>query len=114
VSWLLRTLVLALGIYVVSFGLGLIQADNIYAVLLGGLVLAGLNAFVKPILILLTLPWTILTMGLFIIVLNAALLGLAVWVTPGLSGLGAGRTILAAVLVSAVSILVNNLIVPER
>lgn len=113
-NWIKRTLVLALGIYVVSYGLGLIEADNLFAVLIGGLVLAGLNAFVKPVLFILTLPWTVLTMGLFIVVLNALLLGLAVWVTPGLRSLGMGKTILAALLVSLISIVVNHLIAPDR
>jgi putative membrane protein len=114
VSWIKRTLALALGIYVVSYGLGLVEADNLFALLIGGLVLAGLNAFVKPILFVLTLPWTVLTMGLFIVVLNALLLGLALLMTPGLRSLGMGKTILAALLVSLVSIAVNNLIAPER
>lgn len=113
-SWIKRTLVLALGIYIVSYGLGLIEADNLFAVLIGGLVLAGLNAFVKPFLFVLTLPWTALTMGLFIVFLNALLLGMALLLTPGLRSLGTGRTILAALLISMVSIAVNNLIAPER
>lgn len=113
-NWIKRTLALALGIYVVSYGLGLIEADNLFAVLIGGLVLAGLNAFVKPVLFVLTLPWTVLTMGLFIVVLNAVLLGLALLLTPGLRSLGTGKTVLAALLISVVSILVNNLIAPDR
>ena len=112
-NWVKRTLVLTLGIYVVSYGLGLIEADNLFAVLIGGLVLAGLNAFVKPVLLVLTLPFTVLTMGLFIIVLNALLLGLALLVTPGLRSLGTGTTVLAALLISLVSIAANHLISPQ-
>ena len=48
-------------------------------------VLLGIvNAFVRPLLILLTLPFTIVTLGLFLLVVNAAMLGLVAWLLGGM------------------------------
>lgn len=113
-NWIKRTLILALGIYVVSFGLGLLEADNGFAVLIGGLILAGLNAFLKPALILMTLPLNLLTLGLFTIILNALILALAAMLTPGLRLEGFWSTVLAAILISLVSMIVNTLMGGDR
>jgi len=109
VSWIVRTLITALAIYVVSFGFGLLQADDLKAVLIGGLLLAALNTLVKPILLLVTLPINVLTLGLFTIVLNASLVALAAFLTPGLETLGFWSTVGASLIISLVSILVNGL-----
>ena len=55
------------------------SAVFVFAVLLG-----LINAFIRPLLSLLTLPLTCLTFGLFALVLNAGLFGLASWLTPGM------------------------------
>jgi putative membrane protein len=109
-NWVMRTLVLALGIYVVSYGFGLIEAENSVAVLIGGLILAGLNVFLRPVLLILTLPLNLVTLGLFTLILNAIVLGLAVFLTPGLYSAGFGKMILAALVVSVISLLVNSLV----
>jgi putative membrane protein len=54
------------------------------AVLTFGVALGVLTAFVKPVLEAISLPLTCLTFGLFILVINAALFGLAAWLTPGM------------------------------
>lgn len=113
-NWIKRTLVLALGIYIVSFGLGLLEADNLFSVLIGGLILAGLNVFLRPLLILFTLPLNVITLGLFTILLNALILALAAMLTPGLRLEGFFQTVLATILISIVSILVNLIFGNER
>lgn len=55
------------------------------AVLIFGVVLGVLSAFIKPVLGLITFPLTCLTFGLFALVVNAALFGLAAFVTPGMT-----------------------------
>ncbi len=54
------------------------------AVLIFGLILGVLSAFVKPILKVIALPLTCLTFGMFTLVINAALFGAAAWLTPGM------------------------------
>ncbi|HEY8448806.1 MAG TPA: phage holin family protein [Thermomicrobiales bacterium] len=59
--------------------------ENEFAVLVFAFILGVLNAYIKPLLALITLPLTCLTFGLFALALNAALFGLAAWLTPGMS-----------------------------
>jgi putative membrane protein len=66
-------------------------------------VLAAVNAVVRPILFLLTLPFTILTLGLFLVVLNAMMLRLTAWIVPGFSMSGTGTTLIASMILAAVS-----------
>lgn len=69
-EWLLRTLVLFVTAYIVPG----FEIKSFFTAIVVALVLGILNLFVKPILILLTLPLTVLTLGLFTFVINALLL----------------------------------------
>ncbi len=85
---LIRVVAYAVATIVATLILGtiserLISFDSPEAVLLFGAIAGGINAVIKPVLQLLTLPLTCLTFGLFAIVLNAALFWLGAWVTPG-------------------------------
>ena len=64
---------------------GGVTIDGWWPLLLGAAVLAIANAIVKPILTLLTLPLIIITLGLFLFVLNVAMLALAEWIAPDFS-----------------------------
>jgi putative membrane protein len=68
----------------------------------GAIILAAANTVVKPVLFVLTLPFTIVTLGLFLLVLNALMLGLTAWVVPGVSISGWGTTFIASLILSAV------------
>ncbi|MBS3681761.1 phage holin family protein [Ornithinibacillus massiliensis] len=79
--------------------------------LLAALILAVLNVVVKPILIILTLPFTILTLGLFLFVINA----LTLMITQGVMGDsfvidGFGTALLAAVILSIINLLLNRVV----
>ena len=63
----------------------LIGYDDRESVLVFALVLGVINAWIRPIIQLLTLPLTCLTFGLFSVVVNAALFGLAAWLVPGIT-----------------------------
>lgn len=73
--------------------------------LFGAVILAVVNAIVKPILFVLTFPLTIVTLGLFLLVLNAIMLKLTAAIVPGLSVGGWGSTIIAALILSAVGMI---------
>jgi putative membrane protein len=72
--------------------------------LVGAALLLGVvNAVVRPVLVVLTLPFTILTLGLFLLVINAGMLGLVAAMFDGFTIEGFGSAVLGAVIVSATS-----------
>lgn len=73
--------------------------------LLAAVVLAAVNTVVKPVLFVLTLPFTILTLGLFLFVLNAICLWITAMIVPGFDVRGAGTTFLAALILAAVGMI---------
>lgn len=75
---------------------------NWVAAIFASIVLAAVNAVIRPILFVLTLPFTIVTLGLFLFVLNGFTLWLTALIVPGFSVHGIGTTIVAALLLSLV------------
>lgn len=82
---LLRWLVYTLAIAITGYLLPGVHIESFAAALVAALVLGLINAVLRPILIILTLPATILTLGLFILVINALLILLAANIVPGFS-----------------------------
>src|SRR5436305_877555 len=80
-----------------------VQVRSPAVLVVAALVLGLVNAVVRPILILLTLPVTILTLGLFYLVVNGAAFGLAAALVPGFTVSSFGSAILAALVVSLAS-----------
>jgi putative membrane protein len=78
--WALATLPLWVASYIFP-----ISFDSPGALLVSGLLLGLANAFIRPVLVLLTLPLTIATLGLFILVINTLMLLLVAWLVPGSS-----------------------------
>lgn len=86
-----------------------IQIDRFQDLLLATLVIGLLNVFLKPIIVLLTLPVTIMTLGLFTFVINALIFYLAANLVPGLHVTGFGTAFIAALLFSLFSFVLNML-----
>lgn len=80
-----------------------VHVDSALALVVGSLVLGLVNALVRPILTLLTLPLTVLTLGLFYLIVNAVAFALAAWIVPGFTVDSLGAATLGALLVSLVS-----------
>ena len=71
------------------------------ATLFGAAVLLGLaNALIRPLAVILTLPLTVLTLGLFLLVINAAMLSLVAWLLDGFSLSSFGTAIISSILIS--------------
>ena len=102
--WL--TTALALG--VAAWVLPGVEVASVPALLVAALVLGLINAVVKPILVLLTLPITLVTLGLFYFVVNGLAFALAAWVVPGFSVRGFGWAMLGALLVGMVSMFIGS------
>jgi putative membrane protein len=102
--FIVRALIAALGLWLASEIVPGIAVPGGWTILLVAAVLLGIvNAVVRPVVVLLTLPATVLTLGLFLLVVNAAMLGLVGWLLKGfvVDGLWAG--IFGTVVVGVVS-----------
>ena len=86
-----------------------IQIDRFSDLLVATLVIGLLNAFLRPLVILLTLPVTILTLGLFTLVINGVMFYLAAHLVSGFHVTGFGAAFLAALLFSLFSFFLNML-----
>lgn len=104
--WVINALALLLVAYVVpGFGVA-----SLYTALIAALVLGLVNALVRPLLFILTLPVTIFTLGLFTFVLNALMIWLVSTMVKGFTVDGFVPALLAAVILWLVSLLTNWLI----
>lgn len=83
VRFIARVIFAALGLALAAYLLKGVGYDGLIDLLLAAALLGVLNAVVRPILFILTLPLTIVTLGLFLLVLNAAMIGLVAWMLPG-------------------------------
>lgn len=82
-GFLLRVLISALGLWLASQWVPGVHFDSPGTLMLAALLLGVVNAIVRPIVFVLTLPLTILTLGLFLLVLNAGMVALVAWILPG-------------------------------
>ena len=78
--------------------------------LVGALVLGFVNTVVRPLMVLLTLPFTILTFGLFLLVINALMLWLVAALVPGIRVQGFGSALLGSLILTLLNIAVELLI----
>lgn len=101
INWLLNSLVIIVAAYLLPG----IHMANFYTALAVALVLGVLNLFIKPLLILLTLPLTIVTLGLFLLVINALLILLTSSLVPGFDVDGFWWAVLFSILVSLINLL---------
>jgi putative membrane protein len=84
-----------------------VRFDGALSLWLAALLLGVINAFVRPLLILLTLPITLLTLGLFLLVVNGSMVMLVAWLMPSFHLAGLGSAILASVIVGLTGWLAN-------
>ena len=102
-NFIVRIVITALVAYGLTYILSGIHIDKFTTALILALVLAVLNAIVKPILVILTLPITILTLGLFLLVINALIIILGSRIVPGFTVDGFWWALLFSILLSVVS-----------
>jgi putative membrane protein len=103
----------ALGLWVAWKILGgAIQFSNMTALIIAACVLGVVNAIVRPIVTLLTLPLSVITLGLFLLVVNAAMIGLTSMIVPGfhVGGLIAG---IEAAVITGVSAWIGSVVIRD-
>ena len=107
--WILN----AIALLAVAYVFPGVQIQDWMSAAMAALVLGLVNALVKPILVVLTLPVTVLTLGLFLLVLNALLFWAVASLLPGFNVGGFGAAFVGALLYSVISWLLSMLI-PDR
>lgn len=99
-AFIVRTVIAAVGLWLASIWIDGLTITDGGTLVLAALLLGVCNAIVKPVLVILTLPITVLTLGLFLLVVNAALLGLVALMLPGFTIAGFLPAMLGAIVVS--------------
>ena len=106
VKWLISTLAIIIAAYLIPA----VEVETLVAALIAALVLGLINMFLKPILIILTLPINILSLGLFILVINAVLVILTSLIVPGFNVVGFWWALLFALVLSLITFVLNRLV----
>ena len=108
-GFLLRVLLNGLAIVAAAFVVPGISLAGPVPALIAGLVLGLVNALVRPVLVILTLPFTLITLGLFLLVVNTICLALTAGLVPGFSISGFFAAFVGALIVSIVSWILSAL-----
>ena len=109
-QFLLTWLVAAISLMITAYIVPGFVVNSFVAAAIAAVVLGLVNAIVKPILVLLTLPLTILTLGLFLFVINALTILLAGAITPGFRVVGFGPALVGSIVLTLVASGLNFLV----
>lgn len=111
---LIKILLSTLAVLLIGYLLDAVTIDNIQSAAIVAIVLGLLNTFVKPILVFLTIPVTILTLGLFLLVINAGMIMLADRIVDGFRVDGFLMALIFSVLLSITQSILYALFVPKK
>ena len=119
IAFIVRWLITAAGVWVAAKLVGGIHLDGWQTTLIVALILGALNAVLKPMLVVGTFPLLIMTLGLFLLIINTGLLALTAWICGKFDSLhfaidSFGAAFWGAVLISVVSFLITRFIDPKR
>ncbi|HWZ63393.1 MAG TPA: phage holin family protein [Steroidobacteraceae bacterium] len=113
-GFLLRAVITAIGLWLATVWVHGVRIDNATTLLLAGLLLGVVNAIVRPIAFILTLPITVVTLGLFLLVLNAAMVALVAWMLPGFHLYGGFRAALLTWIIVWLTGLVGSMLIGHQ
>ena len=108
-SFLIRLLITALAVLITSYILPGVHVDNFFTAIILSAVLALMNVTIKPLLVILTIPFTIVTLGVFLLVVNALVILLADVIIPGFIVDGFWWALFFSVVLWFVNTLLKNL-----
>lgn len=97
-KFVIRLLISAIALILVAYFIPGVSIDSFATVLLAALILGLINAFVRPIILILTLPINVLTLGLFTLIVNALMLWIVSVLLPGFSIVNFYQAILGALI----------------
>jgi len=113
-GFLVHWLVLGVALLVTTRLVGGVRVDSYATLAVAALVIGFVNALVKPVLVVLSLPLTILTLGLFYLVVNGACLMLAAALVPGFTVSSWGSAIAGALVLSVIGWLLSAVVAPSK
>lgn len=113
-KFLVRAVFAALGLWVASVIVPGVHVRDVGSLVVAALLLGVVNAVVRPIVFILTLPLTIVTLGLFLLVVNAMMIGLVDLMLPGFDVRGLFAGVLAAIVTGVASWIGGMILHDER
>ena len=113
-KFLAQLIISALAVIITSLILPGVQINSPLTGVIVAAVLAVLNAIIKPILVILTIPITVITLGLFLLVINAALILLASYLVDGFNVQDFWTALFFSIILSLVTSVFNNLSKDKR
>jgi putative membrane protein len=112
-GFIVRLIISALSLGLAAYIVPGMYVDGILTLLIAAFLLGIVNAVLRPVLVILTLPVTILTLGIFLLIINAAMLALVAWLLPGFFISGFGAALLGWIILSLTSWIASQLIGAE-
>ena len=112
-GFILRALICALGLWLATEWVDGISIDSPTTLIIAGVLLGLVNAFIRPLAVILTLPFLIVTLGLFLLIVNAAMLGLVAAMLKGFHIAGFWDAIWGSLIVSVTSWIASWFIGPK-
>ncbi len=112
-NWIIKLLLTGLALIIADYLLDSIHIDGYGTALLAALILGVINTIIRPILVFLTLPITILTLGIFILVINAITFYVTSMFLPGFQIEGFIGAFWGALIVGVISWILNSIIVKD-
>lgn len=111
-----RWLICALGLWIAAGVLtgGITYGDSAVTIIASGLVLAIINTFIRPVVVIFSLPFLLVTLGFFMIVINALMILLASWLFSPLHVAGFWAAIVAGIIVGLVNYLVTTILTSKE
>jgi putative membrane protein len=106
---LINILLTAVAVWVADYFIPGVALESYVTAIIAGVVLGVVNALIRPIVLLLTLPINFLTLGLFTFVINALMVMLVAEIVPGFEVTGFWAALLFSVIVSILKMLINRL-----
>jgi putative membrane protein len=111
--FLLHWGITALSLWVASHIFAGLKFDNTASLIIAALLLGFANAIIKPLLIVLTLPLTLLTFGLFLLVINALMILLVAWLVKGFKVSSFWTAFFASIFISLLSLVIGSFVVTD-
>lgn len=111
ITWVLNTIALFVATWLLS---GLSYGNDWWVLLISGLVFTLVNFFLKPVLAILSIPFIIVTLGIFYFLINVLMLYLTHWIVPQFTIASFWWAALAAIIISMVNWVLRRLVEPDQ
>ncbi len=113
-SLVIRWVIMTVAVLIAASIIPGFRIDSPFSAFLAAVLLSLVNAFVRPVLIILTLPINLMTLGIFVLVINGILISLVAWLVSGFAISSFGAAFLGALVISVVGTLLNMMVGEDK